>query len=86
MTQQSKPVVSPNFMDIKLVTVEHPKTSYKLFKTMRQASRFLKQSVPEQILPGLYIMKQQNVKTVSKKKNAAIAKVPYAYKGYAISL
>ena len=35
MTQQSKPVVSPNFMDIKLVIAEHPKTSYKLFKTMR---------------------------------------------------
>ena len=35
MTQQLKPVVSPNFMDIKLVTAEHPKTSYKLFKTMR---------------------------------------------------
>ena len=34
-----KPTESPNIADIKLVTIEYPKTFHKLFKTIRQAKK-----------------------------------------------
>ena len=37
ITQQPKSLESPNIIGIKLVTVEHPKTSNKLSKTIRQS-------------------------------------------------
>ena len=37
--QQPKAIESPNIVDIKSVTIEHPKTSYKLSKTVRQAEK-----------------------------------------------
>ena len=36
ITQQPKSLESPNIIGIKSVTVEHPKTSHKLSKTIRQ--------------------------------------------------
>ena len=36
VTQQPKPIESPNIMDIKAITIEYPEISYKLFKTTRQ--------------------------------------------------
>ena len=38
-TQQLKAVESPNIVDIKSVIIEPPKTSQKLFKTIRQAAK-----------------------------------------------
>ena len=37
--QQPKTFENPNIADIKLVIIEHPKTSHKLSKTMRQAEK-----------------------------------------------
>ena len=37
ITQQPKSLESPNIIGIKSVTVEHPKTSNKLSKTIRQS-------------------------------------------------
>ena len=36
ITQKPKSVESPNIIDVKSVTIEHPKTSHKLSKTIRQ--------------------------------------------------
>ena len=37
VTQQVKAIENPNIVDIKAVIIEHPKTSRKLSKTIRQA-------------------------------------------------
>ena len=37
MTYQPKAFENPNIVDIKSVITEHPKTSHKLSKTMKQA-------------------------------------------------
>ena len=37
VTQQVKAIENPNIVDIKAVIIEHPKTSHKLSKTIRQA-------------------------------------------------
>ena len=34
ITQQSKPIESPNIIVLKSVTIDHPKTSHKLSKTI----------------------------------------------------
>ena len=39
ITYQPKNFENPNIIDIKSVITEHPKTSYKLFKTIRQAEK-----------------------------------------------
>ena len=39
ITQQPKPIESPKIIDIKSVTIEHPKTSHRLSKTLRQAKK-----------------------------------------------
>ena len=39
ITQQPKTLENPNIIDIKSVTIEHPKTSNKLSKTIRQAEK-----------------------------------------------
>ena len=38
-TQQPKPFKKPNIVDVKSVTTEHPRTSCKLFKTIRQTEK-----------------------------------------------
>ena len=38
-TQQPKTIENPNFIDIKSITIEHPKSSHKLFKTIRKAKK-----------------------------------------------
>ena len=39
ITQQPKTFQSPNIFDVKSVVIEHPKTSHKLSKTIRQAAK-----------------------------------------------
>ena len=39
ISQQLKTFEHPNFVDIKSVTIKHPKTSHKFFKTIRQAEK-----------------------------------------------
>ena len=39
ITYQPKTFESPNIVDIKSVTTEHPETSHKLSKTIRQAEK-----------------------------------------------
>ena len=39
ITQQSKTLEKPDIADIKSVITEHPKTSHKLSKTIRQAEK-----------------------------------------------
>ena len=40
ITQQSKTIENPNIIDIKSVNIEHPKTSGKLSKGIRQIEKF----------------------------------------------
>ena len=48
ITQQLKAIENPNIVDIKSVIIEHPKTSYKLYKTMKvsQAGAVKNSSIP----------------------------------------
>ena len=39
ITHQLKTFENPNIVDIKLVIIEHPKTSHKLSKTIRQCEK-----------------------------------------------
>ena len=39
ITYQSKTFENPNIIDIKSIIREHPKTSHKLFKTIKQAEK-----------------------------------------------
>ena len=39
ITQQPKPIQNLNVTDIKSITTEHPKTSRKLSKTIKQAKK-----------------------------------------------
>ena len=79
ITQQPKPLESPNIIDIKSVTIKHPNTSHKLSNTLRQAKRLAR------MLLALYIVKRKNVKIFWTKKNAKIIKQSLAYKGYTSS-
>ena len=58
ITHQQKPRESPNIIDIKSVTIEHQKNSYKLSKTIKQVRRFLKYLVVAKNLMALYIARQ----------------------------
>lgn len=48
----------PNIINIKLVTIEGQRTSYKLPKTLRQIKRFLKYLVDIKNVIVLYLVKQ----------------------------
>ena len=39
ITYQPKNSENPNIVDMKLIITEHPKTSHKLFKTIRQSKK-----------------------------------------------
>ena len=39
ITQQPKTIENPNIVHMKSVIIEHPKTSYKLSKTLRQVEK-----------------------------------------------
>ena len=39
ITQQLKAIENPNNVDIKSIIIEHPKTSHKLSKTIRQTDK-----------------------------------------------
>ena len=41
ITQQPETIENPNIIDIKSVTIKHPKTSHKLSKTIRQVKKVL---------------------------------------------
>ena len=71
-------IENQNIMDIKSVTAEHPKTSHKLFKTIRQAKKILhvnygyknstsslnsQTAKPENLFNGTKSVKKQNSKT-----------------------
>ena len=57
-TYQSKTFENPNIVDIKSITTENPKTSHKLFKTMRQVIRLM----------TLYVVIQKSQNFLNKKK------------------
>ena len=48
ITQQLKAIENPNIVDIKSVIIEHPKTSHKLYKTMKvsQAGAVKNSNIP----------------------------------------
>ena len=72
-TYQSKTFENPNIVDIKSITTENPKTSHKLFKTMRQVIRLM----------ALYVVIQKSQKFLNKKKKMKITKRENAFKGFA---
>ena len=70
ITQQPKSIESPKTIDIKSVTIEHPKTSYKLFKTRRQDKKVFQVFGAGKKSSHLYIVKRRNIKMfLPKKKN-----------------
>ena len=60
-THQPKVLENPNIIDIKAVTIKHPKSSCKLSKTIRQLKKFPKLMVLAKFLLIFYIVKGQNV-------------------------
>ena len=54
ITQQRKTFESPNIFDIKSVVIEHPKTSHKLSKTIRQAEKVTEVGSGESYNSSLY--------------------------------
>ena len=81
VTQQPKPIESPNVVDLKSVTMERPKTSYRLSKTIKHCKK---------VAAG----KDFNIHFYSKttkheifldEKNAKITKRSHAFKDYASS-
>ena len=53
---------NPNIADTKSVIIEHPKTSHKLSKTVRQAEKVSQVSSGKRSLIALYIVIQKKVK------------------------
>ena len=53
--QQPKALEIPNIVDIKSVTIENPKTSHKLSKTIRQAEKISQAGAVKNCNSPLYI-------------------------------
>ena len=68
ITYQPKIFEDPNIVDIKSITTEHPKTSHKLSKTIRQAEKVDSNS-------SLY-------SAYKKGENVKITKREHAFKGF----
>ena len=75
ITYQPKTFENQNIVDIKSVITEHPKTSHKLSKTIRQAEKVGSNS-------SLYSNTRQS-KNFLNEKNVKITKRAHAFKGYA---
>ena len=60
ITQQPKTIENPIIIDVKSVTIEHPKTS-KLSKSLRQAKKVSQVGGVADILLVLYIVKQKKL-------------------------
>ena len=58
ITQQLKVIENLNIVDIKYKIIEHPKTSHKLSKTVRQAEK-ASQVGSGKVLIARYIVKQK---------------------------
>ena len=77
ITYHAKTFENPNFVDIKLVIIEHPKTLHKLYKTVRQAEKVGTNSL-------LYSDTKKS-KIFLNKKSAKITKPTPAFKGFGSS-
>ena len=67
-------------------SIEHPKTSQKLSKTISTHTEKVSQVVSTtKVLLVLYIVTQNGKQLLDERKYAKIAKQSHAYKGYAIS-
>ena len=74
IVQQPKTIEDPNTVDIKSVIVTHPKTSHRLFKTVKNAQRVGADS-------SLY--SETKTENILNKKNVKITKQSYACRGNA---
>ena len=66
--QQPKPLNYRNTIDIKSAIKEHPKTSHKLSKTIKQAEKVY-QAVLTKIVMALYLVKQKKKEKYLNEKN-----------------
>ena len=74
IVQQPKTIEDPNTVDIKSVIVTHPKTSHRLFKTVKNTQRVGADS-------SLY--SETKTENILNKKNVKITKQSYACRGNA---
>ena len=74
IVQQPKTIEDPNTVDIKSVIVTHPKTSHRLFKTVKNVQRVGADS-------SLY--SETKTENILNKKNVKITKQSYACRGNA---
>ena len=76
ITQQLKAIENPNIVDIKPVNIKHPKTSYKLPKTIRQAEKIrkIRKNMYKKILSIKKYDEEKYVDLflISKKKNSTM--------------
>ena len=84
--QQPNTLKSPNIIDIKSVTIEHPKTSHKLSKTIKQAKKCDQVGGSDNSSTSpFYSETKKKEKIFDEKhntKNSKITKQSHAYKGY----
>ena len=83
--QQPKAFEHPNIPDIKLVTIEHPKTSRKLSKTIRQTEKVSQASSANKNSVNPLYSETKKTENFLNKNNVKITKRSHAFKGYASS-
>ena len=81
ITQQPNSFENLNIVDIKLFTIEHPKPSRELFKTMMQTEMVSQVGFDKNSDSPQY-SKTKNVKIIWMKIKVKLTKQPHAYKGY----
>ena len=83
--QQPKAFEHPNTADIKLVTIEHPNTSRKLSKTIRQTEKVSQVSSANKNSDNPLYSETKKTEKFLNKNNVKITKRSHAFKGYASS-
>ena len=78
IAQQPKTIEYPSIVDINLSIVQHPKTSYKLSKTIKQAEKVSEVGGADNYLYS----ETKNSENFLNEKNAKITKWSHAYRGY----
>ena len=70
ITQQPKTLENPDIIDIKSVTIQHPKTSYELSKTIRQAKMISQLASGKNFNKPLYSKIIKSEKLLDEKKTS----------------
>ena len=85
ITQQPKSLENSNIVDIKLVTIQHPKTSCKLSKAIRQAEKISQVSGDGKYSDSPLYIETKKSENFLNEKNVKVTKRSHAFTSYASS-